>query len=459
MLHQIQILLCFLVCLPNLSQASETDYEPPKVDLYLSYEPKNRWTDIWNNQLDENARNIICEQVGYVYDQYFVNDIEVKVVNFLMRKLKYTFGKEYREEIESIAEFVKNDCDDDRINEAVIFTLNLVYEVSAADFDKIPLRQKKLAEKISPEQDFYNLQNTSDADSEEIAEIVERFVLRRAKTFEYKNGNQACTSLFAWNSSENKTYAARNMDFNPYGPLKKMLYDIDVYENFGDETPIAKASTFIGYIGFWTNLRPGKFAVTMNERTYSRIAVNILNMLTAADQNMEAMESDQSFESKIVPISTKVRDTTVKCDSFICAFNSLSQSLIPAPCYIVLSGLTQEEGVLITKSSRTSDIQRVENQVSYPDLEWYIVETNFDYWENAPVSAEPDGSKNISRRDKIHSLMDGMTSEMVSVDNLFDALDQAPVHNYHTVYSTVMDIAEGTYKTLVREAIYEEQEK
>ena len=103
------------------------------------------------------------------------------------------------------------------------------------------------------------------------------------------------------------------------------------------------------------------------------------------------------------------------------------------------------------------DIQRVKNQVSYPYLDWYIVETNFDYWENAPVSAEPDGSKNISRRDKIHSLMDDMTSEEVSVDNLFDALDQAPVHNYHTVYSTVMDIAEGTYKTLVREAIYEEE--
>ena len=45
-------------------------------------------------------------------------------------------------------------------------------------------------------------------------------------------------------------------------------------------------------------------------------------------------------------------------------------------------GVKKEEGSLLTRSRWSADMQMVgPSQVVYPEEDWYLLETNYDYWK------------------------------------------------------------------------------
>lgn len=67
--------------------------------------------------------------------------------------------------------------------------------------------------------------------------------------------------------------------------------------------------------------------------------------------------------------------------------------------------------------------------------DWYIVETNFDYWH-----VEKD-----DRRAAAILMMDEMGQENVSFDNLFKILSTPPVLASGTVFTSLYSPSEGDY--------------
>ena len=87
-----------------------------------------------------------------------------------------------------------------------------------------------------------------------------------------------CTSIVA-HDKNGEIVHARNMDYPLYDSMHNLTYTADFYKN-GEF--LFKATMFAGYTGVFTAMKPGKFAISINERdtnTFMGIAVNIVRFL------------------------------------------------------------------------------------------------------------------------------------------------------------------------------------
>merc|ERR1712038_1027946 len=244
--------------------------------------------------------------------------------------------------------------------------------------------------------------------------------------YELTKGYKACTSIMAHNNKTDSVFSARNMDFYPKGALAKITYDVDFYEN--EKNLLYKGTTFFGCIGLWTSYKPEKFSVIMNER-FKNIQKSYEIMKSAANETRQT-----GIDSEVIPISFLTRKTTEMCSDYNCALNKLNKAEIPANTYVVISGRKSNEGALLTKGTNTTDVQFVAAQKRYPENKWYLLETNYDYFE------EPAWWDN--RRKVGHQQMDSIGSANVDISKLIKVLMKEPVRNRQTIYSTFMDIKE-----------------
>ena len=426
--------LLFAASLPLLASC---DFTPPTVRINLGTPPNLRWPAAWDQLTAENIQEI-CTSVSEVYDTYLPGIIG-QLVEVIMPRIEHTIPQEYIEEISGLADVVARDCSDKRLSKNIIELLNIVYEIEAFDVNAYAGKQDNYKKDDFDVFEFVDIMKNEHENLEKVAQNIENFFITFFYDFEAEdpqvNNQKACTSIMARNNYLGKNFAARNMDFNPAGPLRNMIADVIFYETETDTVPLYKGTTFVGYVGLWTSMKTNAFSITMNQRTYSRLADNLLNILLA-----QKMFERTGKDSRIWPISMKARKTTETCDTYKCAYNQMSQATNPAPSYVVMTGMDQDEGALLTKYSRSADIQKVQYQSYYPDNDWYLAQTNDDYWLEA----------GDARRESAHNSMDELGSTNVSIDNLLDVLDVPPVHAKHTIYSTGMDITTGEYKTVVR---------
>eukprot|EP01090_Pellita_catalonica_P002364 TRINITY_DN11958_c0_g1_i1.p1 TRINITY_DN11958_c0_g1~~TRINITY_DN11958_c0_g1_i1.p1 ORF type:complete len:306 (+),score=45.33 TRINITY_DN11958_c0_g1_i1:126-920(+) len=226
-----------------------------------------------------------------------------------------------------------------------------------------------------------------------------------------------CTSIIA-QSSDGQIYHGRNLDYSLAHVLRNITINVE-FQKSGKT--YYKGTTYAGYVGLPTGMKPNKFAISLDERDRGNILENI-------------------FEALLVPGVTGptflIRDTLDKVDQFSEAVKNLATVPLAAPCYLIASGVEENQGAVVT---RDRDGALNIWQLAGNDR-WYEVETNYDHWK-------PAGD---TRRKVANEGMLAMGQDHLSFDGIFAVLSTPPVLNNSTTYTTLMSAKSGEYVTYVR---------
>jgi acid ceramidase len=204
----------------------------------------------------------------------------------------------------------------------------------------------------------------------------------------------SCTSVVAQDEDGNP-YHVRIMDWM-ITYLKEFTIEVDFQRN---KKTVYKATTWAGYIGILTGMKPEKFSVSINFREVGESKLkNIWKSLIGG-----------------WPVGYLVRMNLERADSyeyvyylliFSSAIKSFKTSQLIAPCYIIVCGVKKDEGCLITRNRDKSEhfisldsLKSKEN----PDLEYlpekdgFIICTNDDWWKIPKFTDEEDMERSTSK--------------------------------------------------------------
>lgn len=115
---------------------------------------------------------------------------------------------------------------------------------------------------------------------------------------------------------------------------------------------------FGGVVGTYTAVKQGAFAITLNQReptrTYFSLGQNIARIFMGYNQ-----------------VGWGIRDALAACHNYECAVSKLSTEPHVAPSYVIISGVKDNEGIIITRDrSGTAHVDELS------DKQWYLVQTN-----------------------------------------------------------------------------------
>jgi len=177
------------------------------------------------------------------------------------------------------------------------------------------------------------------------------------------------------------------------------------------------ATTYPGYIGTLTGMKPKNFALSINHRKldddyYS----NLYYILTSSWQ-----------------ISLLARHVLTNCDNYEEAKFILEEADIISPVYIIIS--SKDDGCVITRD-RINAISPVnlQNQTD-------IVQTNIDHWIN---DSTKDISGSIERRAFAY---EWINNDNINLDELWDLCKISPILTKNTIYITGMNVNDNYYKS------------
>jgi len=228
-----------------------------------------------------------------------------------------------------------------------------------------------------------------------------------------------CTSIVAQDSNGHM-YHGRNLDFDLADVLRKLVIRVEFQK--GNKT-LFYGATFAGYVGVLTGMKPGSFAISLNQRDSGYILDNILEALLIPGTTVSAF---------------LIRDTLENVANFDGAMNALTQASLVAPAYIIVSGSNAGEGAVITRNRLPleTDVWRLDIN----DNRWYEVQTNDDHWD----PPEDD------RRDVAINGMSKLGQGNLNLDGIFSVLSIYDVLNPTTTYTAIMSATTGNFTVHMR---------
>lgn len=220
---------------------------------------------------------------------------------------------------------------------------------------------------------------------------------------------EACTSIVA-EAYNGTVYHGRNLDYSIAGVLRNLTITVD-FQSSGKT--VYTGTTFVGYVGLLTGQRPHAYTITLDQRNKGDWWMNALEALAAGTQAVAAF---------------LIRDTLADTSlDFEDAILKLGYEPLIAPCYLIMGGVTSNQGVVITRDRTAAlDIWKLDA----PMGRWFLVETNYDHWESPPPSDD--------RRDPAIKSMNETGRGNVSAPSLFHVLSSPPVLNSGTAYTVTM---------------------
>jgi len=239
-----------------------------------------------------------------------------------------------------------------------------------------------------------------------------------------------CTSLVA-QGNDGTIYHARNLDFNFIGPGYQFtddLQDLAVQVEYQkDKKTVCYASTYAGYIGVLTGMRPGRFGITVNERNDDYIIMNFV----------KALEDLYGGNTNI--LSFFLRDLIMSDITFAEAKDALINQELFASVYLTISGSKPGEGSVITRNRESTQNVWDLDATGNPS-QWFLLQTNDDHW----------GPPHDGRRETGFKAMNDMGRDKLSYDSLLKVLSTKPVFNKRTTYSAFLSPTTGYYETYKR---------
>ncbi|XP_061882650.1 acid ceramidase [Entelurus aequoreus] len=245
-----------------------------------------------------------------------------------------------------------------------------------------------------------------------------------------------CTSVIAEDAKGNLLHA-RNLDFGLFMGwdtqnkswvvselLKPLVVNVDFQRN---KLSVFKSTSFAGYVGMLTGIKPNTFTLTMNERfSLDGGYIGILEWIIGKRDG--------------VWMSFLTRSVLENATSYEEAKGRLAQTKLLAPAYFILGGNMTGQGCIITRSRLLSlDILEIDLKLG----RWYVLETNYDHWKD-PLFLD-------NRRTPAMKCMNATTQTNISMTTLYDVLSTKPVLNKLTTYTTLMKVSEGTLESYIRD--------
>eukprot|EP00475_Leptophrys_vorax_P038654 TRINITY_DN6863_c0_g1_i3.p2 TRINITY_DN6863_c0_g1~~TRINITY_DN6863_c0_g1_i3.p2 ORF type:complete len:239 (+),score=58.19 TRINITY_DN6863_c0_g1_i3:739-1455(+) len=212
---------------------------------------------------------------------------------------------------------------------------------------------------------------------------------------------------------------ARCMDWDAEF-LKPLTIEVDFRK---EGTTLFIGTTWVGYVGMLTGMKPGAFSVSINFRA---LGGSILKNV------WEGVKSSW-------PIGFLVREAleNSSINSYDNVVSVLSESSLMAPCYITICGLKGFEGIVLTRNR-----EGVESPLNLEDPLANVVQTNIDHWSD---SAEQDILYSVARRTLAYQCLRDAGAQ--SPEDMEQILGKYPILNEETIYQTIMCPATRFYKT------------
>jgi len=227
-----------------------------------------------------------------------------------------------------------------------------------------------------------------------------------------------CTSIVA-QDEQGIMFHVRNLDFDMAKTLRKLVIRVQ-YQKQGKT--LFWATSFAGYVGVLTGMKPGSFAISLNERDTGYIVENLLEALLVPGTSIA---------------SFLIRDTLTNVNSFDEAVQAISKTSLVAPSYVIMSGANPGEGVVVTRNRfDVADLWKLDLNAN----RWFLVETNDDHW------LPPDDD----RRDLAVIATNALGEVDINLNGLFQVLSIPHVLNKDTVYTTLMSAATGNFTAFIR---------
>jgi len=237
--------------------------------------------------------------------------------------------------------------------------------------------------------------------------------------------SDACTSIIS-QEIDGTVWHSRNLDFGAgmgfTSTLKNATLQVDFQK--GGKT-VFTATTFGGYLGVLSGMKPGGFSTTVDTRFYPDGASEIFWEVIAAIQERNASL-----------VSFLLRDTLTEETTYENALLRLSTTELIADVYYIVGGLN---GGAVISRNRTvaADVWKLD-----APSRWFEVETNYDHWTQPPWYDD--------RRAPANTHMNALGRHDLSAQNLLDVLGMKPTLNLQTTYSIVACPTTGFYETFVR---------
>lgn len=247
-----------------------------------------------------------------------------------------------------------------------------------------------------------------------------------------------CTSLIS-QKADGSILHARNLDFGLFlgwdtqnhtwsttEVLRALVVELDFQRN---SKTVFKSVNFAGYVGVLTGMKPQHFTITLDERfSLDGGFVGITRWLMG----------DRSAKWA----GFLMRDILDQTPTYHEALAILTTSKLLAPVYFILSGNSSGQGAIITRGRKDSEVWHLGNQSISQKSNWYLIETNYDHWENPPFYDD--------RRTPAIQCLDESGQENVSLSTLYNVLSTKPVLNKLTTYTSVMEVSSDIFETWLR---------
>lgn len=234
----------------------------------------------------------------------------------------------------------------------------------------------------------------------------------------------ACTSIIIDDKNKIKCpIHIRTMDWDDT-ILRKLTVDVKFVKN---KKLIFEATTWVGYVGILTGVKPNLGSVSINyRRTGHSIWNNIWNTLR--------------FK---FPIGYLVRECLTNCNSYNGLKKCLEETPIIAPCYIIMTGIEHGSGAVIVRDREEYD--------TYPiGKDGYICQTNIDpadcrldNYDNILFSVERGYLANEKCKEYLN-LLPNSQNNVIDPQKTIEFFLAQPILNHETIYANVM--ASGCHK-------------
>eukprot|EP01087_Luapelamoeba_hula_P021033 TRINITY_DN727_c0_g1_i1.p1 TRINITY_DN727_c0_g1~~TRINITY_DN727_c0_g1_i1.p1 ORF type:complete len:488 (-),score=81.30 TRINITY_DN727_c0_g1_i1:33-1496(-) len=240
--------------------------------------------------------------------------------------------------------------------------------------------------------------------------------------------SDACTSIVA-QAADGTIMHARNMDFwagmGFTDSLKAITFIAD-WQKSGQT--LFKTTSFAGYVGALSGMRPNGFSVTINSRFYPQGLGQLFYEIIAAIEERNA-----------TLVSFLTRDVLAREADFNSAVYQLSNDELIADVYYTVAGTKPGQGVVISRN-------RLNATNLWPlapaSNEWFVLQTNYDHWKKAPWFDD--------RVTPGFNAMYAMGKNNVTLQGLLNVLTVKPVFNIQTTYSILAIPSKGTYQSYTR---------
>jgi len=243
--------------------------------------------------------------------------------------------------------------------------------------------------------------------------------------------SDACTSIVA-QTTDGTIIHARNLDFWAGMGFTDSLKDMTFIADFqrGGKT-LFKATTFAGFVGTLSGMKPGGFSVTIDTRFYRQGLWEMFYEIIAAIE-----------EKNATMVSFLSRDVLTQRNDYNAALNDLSNATLIADVYYILAGTKPGQGAVITRNRmNATDVWQIKSP-----SQWYVLETNYDHWEQPPWFDD--------RVAPAENALKAIGQSRITWPGLLSVLSTKPVFNIQTTYSIIAIPKNNTYMSWTRYCPY-----